>query len=354
MNTKYKKGTPLIAKFVYRVFPEVNKEISKITEKCISSKDKTLTKLALSSLENKKFHAQGGSIYALYPKAPVYDTVKFIVSLQTISDYLDNLCDSAGIYDETAFRQLHLAMLDAVSPDSALNDYYKFYPFKEDNGYLNSLVLQCKRRIRKLPSYSLIKDYIIEYVKLYSDLQSLKHLKRDDREKRLVDWSQKYLQGYNGISWWEFAAAAGSTLGIFILFASAWDPDLTEVDVHNIDLAYFPWICGLHILLDYYIDYMEDIRTDELNFTGYYNNLKECEERLTFFINQSYTNSANLRYPEFHLTVIKGLLAMYLSDPKADIGLNKLTSRSILTKTGGRKTVFYHNLCKLLRLTGAL
>jgi tetraprenyl-beta-curcumene synthase len=354
LDQKYISDTKLIARYIYKVFPLVNREMDKIARLCTNSKDKILSDLALKSIKKKKFHAQGGSVYALYPKASMNETVKFIVSFQTISDYLDNLCDSAGIYDEKAFRQLHYAMQDAVTLEDKTPDYYRFYPFKEDNGYLNALVDQCRKQIAKLPSYDLIKESIKKQVKLYSDLQSLKHLAASAREKKLQSWSKGYLSGYKGISTWEFSAATGSTLNIFLHFASAWDLNLTEEDVKNNEIAYFPWINGLHILLDYYIDYAEDIETNELNFTSYYTNQKECEKRLMYFAESSFDACTNLKYPKFHATIVKGLLAMYLSDPKADKGFNRFTSKSILKNSGRTNTYFYHKVCKVLRLSGAI
>ncbi len=354
MDQNYISGTKLITRYVCRVFPLVNKELHKISGLCSNSKDKILSDLALRSIKKKKFHAQGGSVYALYPNAHMDETVKFIVSFQTISDYLDNLCDSAGIYDEQAFRQLHYAMRDAVTLGEENKDYYRFYPFREDNGYLCALVDQCRKQVAKLPSYNLIKEPIIKQVELYSDLQSLKHLATDVREKRLISWSKDYLHDHKRISTWEFSAATGSTLNIFLHFASAWDLKLTEEDVRKNDMAYFPWINGLHILLDYYIDYAEDIETNELNFTSYYANQKECEERLMYFIDSSFDACTNLKYPKFHATIVKGLLAMYLSDPKAYKGFNRFTSKSILKNFGRDNTYLYHKVCKMLRLSGAI
>ncbi len=353
MENKYSSGDRLIAQYVFRVFPKVNVELKKWASICKNSGDNVLRKQSLSSISLKKFHAQGGSIYALYPKVNLCDAVKFIVSFQTISDYLDNLCDRSGVCNEAAFRQLHLSMIDAVDIEENIHDYYKRYPFKDDNRYLKTLVEECRAQILKLPSYYLVKNAMRKYVELYSDLQSLKHLPKDKREQRLSNWAKKYSGLYSDISQWEFCAATGSTLGIFVLYASASDPDLAREEVKAIESVYFPWICGLHILLDYFIDLNEDMRSQELNFTYYYENLKQCEERLSFFIRRSFELCSGLRYSKFHMTVIKGLLAMYLSDPKAFLGLNKLASRN-LTREGGAKTNFYHSICKILRYTGVL
>ncbi|MGI6776644.1 MAG: DUF2600 family protein [Acetivibrionales bacterium] len=105
--------------------------------------------------------------------------------------------------------------------------------------------------------------------------------------------------------------------------------------------------------MDYYIDAVEDMQMGDLNFTYYYDNLKHCESRLLSFIENSLQACHTLEYPEFHTTVVKGLLAMYLSDPKAFLGLNKLATRNIL-RGSSSKTAFYHNLCKILRFSGII
>jgi tetraprenyl-beta-curcumene synthase len=279
--------------------------------------------------------------------------VKFIVSLQTISDYLDNLCDRAGVFDEKAFLQLHLSMLEAVDPSLPLSNYYELYPYKNDSGYLMSLVETCRSQVRDLPSYNLVVTLIKKYIRLYCEMQSYKHISLEERESRLTDWSKKYLCMYTGISCWEFSAAAGSTLGVFVLFAAAFNPYLTPREVTLIDEAYFPWICGLHILLDYYIDSQEDMQTGDLNFTYYYENLKQCEDRLLLFTEHSLEYCTQLPYPKFHATIIKGLLSMYLSDPKASVGLNRITSRRII-RGKGIDTKFYYNLCRFLRTINKL
>ncbi len=353
MKHEYLSGTKLILRYVLNVFPMVNNELDRWKGLCKNAQDEMLSRQALSSILLKKFHAQGGSIYALYPKVNLPDAVKFIVSFQTISDYLDNLCDRSGRFNEASFRQLHLSMTDAIDIDNDCHNYYILYPFKNDNRYLISLVEECRSLISRLPSYNLVKNVMKKYVELYSDLQSLKHLSGNIREQKLESWSKSYLSQYNDITQWEFCAATGSTLGIFVLYAAASDSDLTKDEIKAIESAYFPWVCGLHILLDYFIDLNEDMQMGDLNFTHYYNNLKQCEERLSFFIQRSFECCSNLRYPEFHMTVIKGLLSMYLSDSKAFLGLNRLTSRN-LTRVGGRRTGIYHNMCRFLRLAGVL
>lgn len=353
MTVKCNDGLTLIIKYVGKVFPKVDGQMTRWIEACSGCQDEMLRIQALEGISLKKFHAQGGSIYALYPGVDMAGATSFIVSLQTISDYLDNLCDRTGICNEQSFRQLHLALLDAVTPETQKSDYYLYYPFKNDGGYLNQLVDACRGQLLLLPSYHKVQQSMQKYVALYSELQTLKHLEKEVREQKLVFWASKHHGEYPHLSCWEFAAATGSTLGMFMLYAAANDPALTKEEIAHIEAAYFPWITGLHILLDYYIDAQEDMENGDLNFTFYYRNQKACEERISYFIEQAMQKCDLLRHPQFHITIIKGLLAMYLSDPKAQFGLNLITSQNLLKKAAsGTKT--YYSLCRALRAVGKL
>jgi tetraprenyl-beta-curcumene synthase len=182
----------------------------------------------------------------------------------------------------------------------------------------------------------------------YSSLQATKHLAESEREGKMASWIQKQLPNYPGISQWEFAAATGSTLGIFCMFAAAYNPSLRREEVRSIMKAYFPWIGGLHILLDYFIDLEEDRETFQLNFVAYYETEKRRKERLSFFVKASLQNARQLPYPKFHEAVIQGLLAMYLSDEKGSIAELKETTQGLL-ELGGRKVKLLYWMCLQLR-----
>ncbi len=340
----------MIIRFISKVFPLVSKELNYWSSMAEQIPARELRAQALSSIKSKKFHAQGGSFYALYPQTNISSAVRFIVAFQTISDYLDNLCDRAGVMDESAFFQLHLAMLDAIDPKRPVSDYYSKYPYKTDRGYLENLVNTCRQEIEKNSSYHLVLPKITTYVQRYSQLQSYKHLSLKIREPRLRDWAIENLDPVTDIHWWEYAAATGSTLGMFLLYAISSEPNLNPKVIEAIDRAYFPWVTGLHILLDYFIDAQEDREMGDYNFTFQYQNPCECRSRLTLFINKSIQTCLALPNPSFHLTSIRGLLAMYLSDSKALNPENIDISHS-LVKHAGFICRLYHRSCRLLRVS---
>lgn len=76
-----------------------------------------LRRQALGSLNENQFHCEGGSIYGLLAKRHYPEAIKFIVAYQTISDYLDNLCDRSNSLDPEDFSALHESLLNAMTPE---------------------------------------------------------------------------------------------------------------------------------------------------------------------------------------------------------------------------------------------
>jgi tetraprenyl-beta-curcumene synthase len=338
----------LMVPFISRIFPLVKRELAIWEKYAQQYAGPELSSQALASIRDKKFHCLGGNIYSLYPGVDAPALVRLITALQTISDYLDNLCDRAGIIDEAAFRQLHLAMTDALDPASQIQDYYQHYPFRKDGGYLEKLVQTCQEEVARLPAYAIVKPYVLKLATLYSHLQIYKHLDPALREEKLRLWIEPQLLDYPQISVWEFAAATGSTLGIFSLCAAAAKPALQEREAQQIFTAYFPWICGLHILQDYLIDQAEDVAGGDLNFTTYYHNEQEMTDRLIYWLHKALEYAYSAPYPHFTATIVHGLPAMYLSDPKAAQPSQKAVTAAIL-KAASLQTRLLYQLCRLLR-----
>jgi tetraprenyl-beta-curcumene synthase len=302
---------------VYRyVLPEVREQLRFWRQKAQSIPDPELRKQAIASMTSKLFHCQGGAVYATANLPMRHVLIPLIVAFQTISDYLDNLCDRSTSMDPEDFRRLHQSMLDAVNPAEPLHEYYAFRTEYEDGGYLNELVKTCQASLRMLPSYAMVADDVWKWVGLYCDLQVYKHIRHELREEALLAWRKPYEAQYPELNWNEFAAATGSTLGIFTMFLSAAGSGLQDHTVDTIRDAYFPYICGLHILLDYLIDQGEDTLGGDLNFCSYYDNMEETVDRIAAIVLEARARTKLLEHPAFHSMIIEGLLALYLSDPK--------------------------------------
>lgn len=103
--------------------------------------------------------------------------IPLIVAYQTISDYLDNLCDRSTSLDPADFRLLHQSMLDAIDPNAEPGNYYALRSEQNDGGYLYRLVRKCQEMISLLPGYSAAAAEIRELAVLYTDLQVYKHIR---------------------------------------------------------------------------------------------------------------------------------------------------------------------------------
>lgn len=316
------------ARFVRGVLPIVDAELDvRWTPRAAAIPDPELRKQALASIRLKRFHCEGGSVYALTSRGVRRDVAAAIVAIQTISDYLDNLCDRSTSGDPADFRALHEAWMDAVRPDAPTGNYYSLHPESNDGGYLAALVAESRARLQALPSYAAVAPALVRLAGLYADLQVIKHqLPIERREPALIEWFNREW-GKPDLAWWEFAAATGSTLGMFALLRAAVRPGLTPPEVDALVGSYFPWICSLHILLDYFIDQNEDIEGGDLNFVAYYPP-GEADRRLAYILQAALRHAAALPDAGFHLWVVRGLPALYLADAKAgDPALRASTDR---------------------------
>jgi tetraprenyl-beta-curcumene synthase len=311
--------------------------------------DPELRKQALASIETKTFHCEGGALYGLLAGRHYSEAIKFIVAYQTISDYLDNLCDRSTSQDPQDFSALHEAMIQALTPDGQTSFYYRFRKEQDDGGYLAALVQTCREVLVHLINYPHAQKAVRELALLYIDLQVHKHVQKEERLPRLKSWFSQYEKSLPPMSWYEFAASSGSTLGIFCIISTMFNSAATEELVDRIKQAYFPWVQGLHILLDYLIDQEEDRRGSDLNFCAYYENKDQMSQRIGQFYHQAQISVATLPDAQFHQLINRGLLSLYLADRKVVRQQDVRAISKKLLKLGGLKTLFFYLHCWIYR-----
>lgn len=339
-------GGPI--RLMYRMYryilPGVRRELGKWRIKAEQIPDPELRKQAIASMTSKEFHCLGGSVYATGNLTRRQDLIALITAFQTISDYLDNLCDRSTSMSMEDFRSLHQSMLDSIDPQAEQHDYYAHREEKEDGGYLSGLVSECQHIVRKLPHYDVVQPYVKQLVELYCDLQVYKHIDPSKREQALLAWWNEHRDRTPDLSWNEFAAAAGSTLGVFILFLVAGESRLNEETAKSVYEAYFPYVCSLHILLDYLIDQDEDERGGDLNFCSYYTDNSQTAERLEYMADMAKTACDHVPGARFHEMIIEGLMALYLSDPKvkSQQGVRSI-SRRLMRNSPWTRVFFWLN-----------
>lgn len=331
---------------IYRkILPMVNAELMKWREMANNIPNNELRKQALASIDNKDFHCEGGAILSLIAEKHQKDCLTFIVAYQTISDYLDNLCDRSTSLDPEDFAALHESLKHALMPEATPTNYYRFRKDQDDGGYLQSLVTTCQKQLQKTLHYDKTKNTLIQLAEYYCDLQVHKHVCISERENRLINWFDTHKANLSHLAWYEFSACAGSTLGIFSLVAYAFRQDLSQSQIERIEHGYFPYTQGLHILLDYFIDQEEDKSGGDLNFCQYYPSEEQMMERLCYFIDESRQSITEMPNARFHQMINLGLLGMYLSDQKAqsDVKMKKL-AKQLVDHAGFTAKFFYFNV----------
>ncbi|WP_409270981.1 tetraprenyl-beta-curcumene synthase family protein [Neobacillus sp. SCS-31] len=336
------KPASLMAKSYRKIFPAVKEEMSYWKKRAEAIPNQELRKQALASIETKAFHCEGGAILALIAKEEYKQAISFIVAYQTISDYLDNLCDRSTSLDPDDFASLHDAMFDALILGEPHGDYYSKREDRDDGGYLAELVAKCNSVLASMKKYPVIRDYLLELCGFYCELQVHKHVTPEEREPRLQEWFERHKTRMPEMEWYEFSACSGSTLGIYCLVSYALGNDFGKQEAEKVMNGYFPYIQGLHILLDYFIDQEEDRAGGDLNFCFYYKNQETLFNRLMHFMEEADRHTDGLPNQRFHKLINRGLLGIYLSDEKVrrQEGVRKLAKKII--KYGGPVSQFFY------------
>ncbi|MGN1402675.1 MAG: tetraprenyl-beta-curcumene synthase family protein [Bacillus sp. (in: firmicutes)] len=340
---------------VYReVFPVVQEKLHEWKQEAKKIPDPELRMQAISSIEQKEFHCEGGSILTILAEEKKNEAISFVVAYQTISDYLDNLCDRSTSMDDKDFAALHESMVHSLSLCSEETNYYRYRLEQDDGGYLNKLVETCQQFWAGVDNYTLIEPHLKELCSYYVDLQVHKHVVHDEREERLNRWFAAHKSRLPEMAWYEFSACSGSTLGIFCLVSYALRDDFNETDADRIRNGYFPYIQGLHILLDYFIDQEEDMAEGDLNFCSYYDSNEQMFKRMAHFVSEAESYLNQLPHKGFHLLIHRGLLGLYLSDKKVEENRETKSLAWEMVKLGGPQSRFFYRNAKLYRFVKRL
>lgn len=333
--------------------PRANHYLKGWVERARQIPDPELRRQALMSIESKAFHCEGGTLYGLLAGQRMDDAIRFIVAYQSISDYLDNLCDRSTSLDPVDFAALHQSMLHALEPGAELVNYYSFRKEQNDGGYLHELVRTCQAVLAETPGYDSIMPLTRELSQIYGELQVNKHVAKADRLARMKNWFECHRGNFPEMEWQEFGASAGSTLGIYALVSSALNGSIPPDSAVMIRNVYFPWIQGLHILHDYFVDQEEDRIGGDLNFCSYYSGPEHAVQRILFFFRKSDQGARLLPHANFHRMICRGLPAVYLADPKVS-GQKEVSSLAfrIIRGCGPLTLFFYLNLWAYRRLKG--
>ena len=311
------RGWTATARFLGAVVPRAGRELAAIRERAARIPDPLLREQALASIDGKAYHVQGGCILATFMRGKsARRYIAIVAAIETIYDYLDNLCDRLPGVTQQAYATLHAALLDALDDRRAPIDYYRDGPAGDDGGYLRSLVDAARDGLRALPNYDAVREQLVEVARFYAELQVLKHGPPGVRETACDAWYARNRERFPGLSWWEFAAACGSSLPVFALIALASRERLETAEIDATVTAYFPGVSAVHILLDYFIDQAEDREHGELNFVACYASSADAVTGLRRLVTGTLARVRSLADAARHRFLVEAMCVFYLTHPK--------------------------------------
>ncbi len=313
------------------VFPRVARELRHWYRRAGEIQDPQLRRLALRTQRHERGNLEGAAAFAvLAPRAQTLNLVRAVVAFQATYDFVDELAEQPSADPLANGRQLHLALLAALDPGLAHADYYA-HRGGGDGGYMRSLVEACRAACAELPSYGCVAEYVLGAAQRMVVFQLHNH---GAGERSFALWAGSLTPPGSDLLWWETAAGAASSLGIFALIAAAAQPRLTADEAACTQEAYFPWIGALHVLLDSLVDRGEDLAGGRHSLIAHYRSPEETALRLRTIAARAMVATQTLSAGTTHALLLAAMISFYLTAPAAWAPATRLAARQVAETMG--------------------
>ncbi len=302
------------------VFPQVKREVTRWGRRAALIPDPRLARLALETQACERGNLEGSAAFALLaPLRRRAAVIRAAVAFQALYDFLDTLAEQPAADPVANGRSLHLALLAALDPGRPLERYFEHSAFDGgDGGYVEELVLACRRALAELPCYGAVSVLAQEAAARMVAYQSLNHDPSDGDHSELRRWALALTPPGSGLEWWETAAGAASSLGVFALIATGARPVLAVDEARAAANAYFPWVGALHVLLDSLVDReLDSVSGDHVLVSHYAGHGGVTAERLGAIAAESVRRLRELAQGARHALILTGMASYYLSRPAA-------------------------------------
>jgi tetraprenyl-beta-curcumene synthase len=282
----------------------------------------------------ERANLDGAAAFAvLTPRSHRANVVRAAIAFQVLYEYVDTLAELPNDDSVANGKQLHLALVTALDPDSAHPNYYKYCSCNQDNGYIRSLVDRCRGALNTLPSYTLVKESALRAALRIVAYQSLNHDPHGETHA-LALWASDLTPAGTDLRWWETAAGAASSLTLFPLLAVAGRPALDADETAATEHAYFPWIGSLNQLLDSLIDRVADIESGHHSLIEHYSSIEEAATRLGAIASRAMDAASAIPDAGLHAMILAAMTSYYLSAPTAMMPGTRLVAHRVLHEMG--------------------
>jgi len=207
------------------VFPRVCLHIARWRRLARRIPDPVLRRLAFEAL-SKRGNMEGAAAFAAFaPRAHRGASTLAASAFQSAYNLLDLLGEQPSADPIRDGRRLHEALIYSVtSPggpplpgdergEAAVTslDWYEHHPQREDGGYLEALLQECRTAFATLPSHALVESQARAAAARIVAFQSLNLSEAQGDHATLEQWACEATPPGSGLQWWETAAAAGSS-----------------------------------------------------------------------------------------------------------------------------------------------
>jgi tetraprenyl-beta-curcumene synthase len=316
------------------VFPRVCLHIARWRRLARRIPDPVLRDLALAALGEKRGNIEGAAAFAAFaPRARRGEAVRAASAFQAAYNLLDMLGEQPSADPVRDGERLHNALLFALGSHAVALDWYEHHPQREDGGYLNALLHECRAAFAALPAYEAAAPAARAAAQRIVAFQSLNLSEAQGDHSELERWARAATPPGTGLQWWETAAAAGSSLATHALIAAAAEASLDTADAELLERAYFPWIGGLHSLLDNLIDKREDEAAGHRSLVEYYGP-ERAAQRMRWMAERARAVARELPHSRRHMVMLAAMIGNYLSTPEAHTDELEPVSESVLATVG--------------------
>ena len=291
------------------VFPCVNRELARWRERARSIPDPRLRALALDTQRGERGTLEGAAAFALLvPRGRRGPVIRAAVCFQALYDYLDTLAEQPDEDPAEHARALHEALPAALDPRRRAAP-----GAGAADGYLAALIAESRAAAASLPAWSAVAGEAVAAAEGMAGYQSLVHGDTDRSRIELEAWAGALTPPGCELSWWETAAGAASSLGVFALLAAAAVPRTGACEAAALRAAYFPWIGALHVLLDSLVDREADLRSGHRSLVAEYQSPEQMAVRLAAIAERATSCARHAHDGERHVLILGAMASFYLS-----------------------------------------
>jgi len=318
----------------------VSREVSRWRERAAEIPDPQLRADALAALARKRGSIDGAALFWTLPDRRNRELLGVLVAYEVLADYLDCVSERGAGRGIENGRQLHLALLEALEPETEISDYYRYHSSSEDGGYAHALVERCRAGARRLPSYEAVKPFLMRAA-AHSGVLGLNHEPDPARrEEILKEWAKGQVVAdqvpvpaeqvpalpgdqiptlSNEQVWYERAAGSSAWVTVLAMLALAARPSrAVDEGTDNIEVArtynaYTQWIAPAGAMLDSFADIAEDRASGDHSYVAHYPSMEVATDRIGELVRRSRSEVRALPGGARHAVVLSSMVAFFLS-----------------------------------------